>query len=202
MRQDPQGLAMQGFAGIFRARKVDASERGFYVNLLSGGLDNMARPKSYTPEQLRRAADKYFRSISRRREVTEQVPTGARDENGHAVFVTVPVINQLGKPVRVTEFLEPPTVAGLCEALHIHRSTWALWTDGERYPEMAEVTDAIRERLRAWNERELLTRPGKDIRGIVFNLQQNYGWSGEKVQMECGTGALETFLREEREQKK
>jgi len=148
----------------------------------------MARKRELSPEKLRRGAEKYFRSISRRRAITERVPTGQRDENGHEIFVDVCVKNQLGDLIYVTEYLEPPTVAGLCEFLRIHRSTWAIYADKEKSPDYAEVTEEIRERLRAWNERELLTRPGKDIKGIMFNLQQNYGWTGERVEHEFGAG--------------
>jgi len=146
------------------------------------------RPKAYTPAGLGKRADRYFRSISRRVEVKERIPTGERDESGHEVFREETVLNQLGRPIIVTEYLEPPTVAGLCAFLGIHRATWAVYADSVQHPEFSEVTREIKDRLMAWNERELLTRDGKNVKGIVFNLQQNYGYGGEKVEHDFGKG--------------
>lgn len=43
----------------------------------------------------------------------------------------------------------------------------------------------VYERMKQWNEHELLTRSGKDLKGIIFNLQNNYGYS-EKREVELG----------------
>lgn len=51
----------------------------------------------------------------------------------------------------------------------------AFYADPDKHPELAGIVEEARERMRAWNERELVTRPGKDVRGIIFNLQANYG---------------------------
>ncbi len=155
----------------------------------------MARPRSYTPDTLRKAVSRYFRSITRRVTVTEKVPTGRKDKQGHPIYREQPVLNMLGNQVAVTEYIVPPTVADLCEALHIHRSTWDNYCDADTHPEFREVTESAREKLRAWNEKEMLTRPGKDIKGIIFNLQQNYGYGGEKHEMELSGGALEAWMR-------
>ena len=70
--------------------------------------------------------------------------------------------------------------------------------DSRHYsPEFAEITEGVKARMQAWNERELLTRPGKDVKGIIFNLQQNYGYGGEKHEMELSGGALEAWMRGE-----
>lgn len=159
--------------------------------------EHMARPRSYTPDTLRKAVSRYFRSITRRVTVTENVPTGEADDKGHPTYKQVPVLNMLGNEVQVTEYIVPPTVADLCEALHIHRSTWDNYCDADAYPEFREITESAREKLRAWNEKEMLTRPGKDIKGIIFNLQQNYGYGGEKHEMELSGGALEAWMRGE-----
>lgn len=149
----------------------------------------MARPREYTPEKLERAVNKYFRSITRRVVQKEMVPTGDRDDKGHLIYEPRAIINSLGKEVEITEYILPPSVADLCEALRIHRATWANYCDHGLHPELAEITEQVRERMKAWNERELLTRPGKDIKGIIFNLQTNYGYGGEKHEMELGPGA-------------
>lgn len=143
------------------------------------------RPKRYTPNTLEKAAEAYFDSISRYKQVTEAVPTGKRDDKGRVIYDYVPVYSKNGDPVIITDYVEPPTIGGLCEYLGISRNTWAtLYANHEARPEFAEVTNAIRDVLQRWNERELLTRPGQDIKGIVFNLQQNYGYTGDKLRHE------------------
>ena len=159
----------------------------------------MARPREYTPEKLERAVTKYFRSITREVKVTEEVPTGELDERGHMTYRIADVINSLGQSVTVTEYIVPPSVADLCDFLKIHRSTWANYCDKERNPELAEITEQARERMKAWNERELLTRPGRDLKGIIFNLQTNYGYGGEKHEMEflgAGGNAVRLILED------
>lgn len=155
-----------------------------------GAYDNaMARPREYTPEKLERAVNKYFMSITRRVVRKETVPTGERDSKGRMICEQRPIINSLGREVEITEYLLPPSVADLCQSLGIHRSVWDSYCDHQTHPEFTDITEQARERMRAWNERELLTRPGKDIRGVIYNLQTNYGCGGEKREMELGPGA-------------
>ena len=135
----------------------------------------MSKQKKFTARSRAKAGDAYFDSITREVEVTEQVDTGRRDGQGRRVFETRPVTNKLGQTVRVTEYLVPPSVRELCCSLGITRATWANYADPDKHPELAGVVEEARERMRAWNERELVTRPGKDVRGIIFNLQANYG---------------------------
>lgn len=148
-----------------------------------------AGPKDYTPEKLERAVNKYFMSITRRVVRKEMVPTGERDNKGHMIYEQSPILNSLGKAVEITEYILPPSVTDLCQALGIRRSTWTSYCDHQLHPELTDLTERTCERIRAWNERELLTRPGKDIKGIMFNLQSNYGYGGEKREVELGPGA-------------
>ena len=149
----------------------------------------MARPRTYTPAKLRKAVNHYFDSITREVLQMESVPTGEKDDKGHAIYEQRPVLNKRGEKVMLEEYIIPPSVADLCAFLKIHRATWANYANHELHPELREVTEEVYERMKAWNERELLTRPGKDIKGIVFNLQANYGYGGEKAEIELGEGA-------------
>jgi hypothetical protein len=159
----------------------------------------MGRPREYTAYSLERAVNRYFRSITRQKALTEMVPTGETDEKGHAVLRPEAIINDLGQQVVITEYIIPPSVGDLCDTLRIHRSTWANYCDPDLHPEFREITEATRSRMQAWNERELLTRQGKDVKGIIFNLQQNYDYGGEKHEMELSGGALEAMLKGELE---
>ena len=146
----------------------------------------MARERKFkTSKALRTAAEEYFDSISRTVEVTEMVPTGEMDSKGHAVLEPKKVMNDRGEVIRTREFLVPPTVEGLCLCLGIHGSTWARWCDHQARPELEEATEWVNAVMRAWNVEQLLTRGDKGVKGIMFNLQNNYGYS-QKVEVEAG----------------
>ncbi|MBQ7344759.1 MAG: hypothetical protein IJW45_01685, partial [Oscillospiraceae bacterium] len=102
------------------------------------------------------------------------------------IYETVAIVNSLGEELTYREFLIPPTVGGLCEYLDIHRSTWADWCDHDLHPEFSDTTTRARGRMRAYLEQQLLTR--KDVKGIIFDLQNNHGYA-EKRQVELGERA-------------
>lgn len=146
----------------------------------------MARPKKYTKKSLDEAVNRYFASITRTVTVTERVETGKKDSKGHMIYERRPVINSLGEETKVLEYIVPPTVGGLCAYLGIHRSTWADYCDPKLHSEFSDTTTRARGYLRAWLEEQLLTR--KDVKGIIFDLQNNHGYS-EKRQVELGERA-------------
>lgn len=153
----------------------------------------MGAPRKYTARSFDRAVERYFAGITRRVELTEKKDSGRRDNMGHVVWEEVPVVNSLGERAVVTQYIVPPSVGGLCEALGIHRSTWAEYCDAEKHPEFSDTVARARGRMRAWNEEQLLTRPGKDVKGIIFNLENNYGYR-EQQSVEV-TGGVEEYLR-------
>ena len=142
--------------------------------------------KYRTGKALQVQVDRYFKSISRTITVTEQVPTGELDEKGHKLYEAQPVMNDLGEMMTRTEYILPPTVSGLCIFLGIHRSTWNRYCDPELHPEFCDTTTRARGYMRAYLEEQLLTR--KDVRGIIFDLQNNYGYA-EKREVELGERA-------------
>ena len=148
----------------------------------------MGAPRSFTARKLAREVRRYFDSITREVQVTEKKPTGERDDKGHEIFETVPVTNKLGENVTITEYIVPPSVGDLADFLGIHRSTWDNYCDREKYPEFFDTTTYARGRMHAYLERETLTRSGKDLKGVLFNLENNYGYS-EKRQVELGERA-------------
>ena len=128
------------------------------------------RPKKYTKKTLEAAVEGYFASISRK----VQAVDGSRR----------PLYNDAGEPIRVTEYVRPPTVSGLCLYLGIDRSTWQNYADRKLHPELAGIAAAAKMRMEAYLEEELLTRE-KNVQGLIFNLQNNYGWR-EKREVELG----------------
>ena len=161
----------------------------------------MGRPKGtkkYTKKTLERAVQEYFDSISREVELTEKVDTGKKDKDGHVIYENRTIQNKLGQPMKVTEFLVPPNVQDLCDHLVIHRSTWWEYSDSQKNPELAKVCAWVKDVFLGYREKQLLTRPGKDIKGIVFDLENNYGYA-EKRSVEF-TGGIEEYLAKLAEQ--
>lgn len=123
--------------------------------------NGVGRPRKYkTKKSLETAIEGYFNSISR------TVPVLGRGDR--------PVRNDAGEEMYATEYLRPPTVSGMCLFLGIERSTWQNYCDRKLHPEFAEVTEIAKGRIEAYLEEELVTRD--KVQGIMFNLQNNYGW--------------------------
>lgn len=138
------------------------------------------RPKKYTKKSLREAVDRYFRSISR------TIP--ARDLTGAVVK------NDDGEDIMVVQFVVPPSISSMCLYLGIDRSTWQNYADPELHPEFRSVTADARARIEAYLEEQLLTRE-KGLQGIIFNLQNNYGWK-QKQEVELGKETRRTMATE------
>lgn len=158
----------------------------------------MGRYRKYkSAKALETEVEKYFLSITRNVPVTEMIATDRRDSKGHVIYEKVAVCNALGEPAMVTEYIVPPTVYDLCQFLQIAESTWNNYCDPEKHPEFLGTTTRARGRMRAWNEMQLLTRSGKDLKGIIFNLENNYGY---KQHMEISGEGVEGFLRKAAEE--
>lgn len=138
------------------------------------------RPKKYTKKSLKEAVERYFRSISR------TIP--AKDLAGHVIR------NDDGEDIMVTEYVVPPSISGLCLYLGIDRSTWQNYADATQHPEHQRVTADARARIEAYLEEQLLTRE-KGLQGIIFNLQNNYGWK-QKQEVELGKETRRTMATE------
>lgn len=108
------------------------------------------------------------------------------------------------------QYVVPPSDCRTVPQLGIDRSTWQNYADPTLHPELADVAAEARARIEAYLEQELLTRE-KGLQGIIFNLQNNYGWRqkqevelGEKTRSSMGAGELRiadklALLAEERD---
>ncbi len=133
----------------------------------------MGRPRKYTAKSLRKAVERYFDSITREVDLTEKVDSGKRDSYGHVIYDTVKITNKLGEVAKATEYLVPPTLGGLCSFLKIDQSTWSRWCDKDTYPEYEQIITQTRERLLTWRQEQVLLR--KDVKGLIWDLETNYG---------------------------
>ena len=156
----------------------------------------MARPKKYTKKTLAEAVNRYFGSITRIVAATELVETGKRDDKGHKIYERVPIKNSLGEEAKLEEYIVPPTVGALCQYLGIHRSTWTEYCNPEEHPEFSDTTTYARGRIRAYLEQQLLMR--KDVKGIIFDLQNNHSYSeGRSRDAKESTGNVTVILKGE-----
>lgn len=161
-----------------QARTMRARTRG---NLIApeqgGGADGCRKAEKIHEKGLREAIERYFRSISR------TIP--ARDDTGGIIR------NDDGEEIKVVQFVVPPSVTGMCLYLGIDRSTWQNYADAALHPELAGICQGARTRIEAYLEQELLTRE-KGVQGIIFNLQNNYGWK-QKQEVELGKDTRESM---------
>lgn len=158
-------------------------------------MGKRGQPKAYTPRTLKKAVDRYFASISRVVQVKEPIPTGQLDKYGHPIVEYVPVKNSLGEEVYTTEYLIKPSRAGLARFLGIHRGTWDNYREQpETYPEFREIVEDAEDRIFAWTHEQLLTRSGKDVKGIVVELEHNWGYKQERQEDSVSGARLEDLL--------
>ena len=134
-----------------------------------GGI---GRPRKYgTAAAFRRAVEGYFRSITRTVNVKD-TDTG------------LALLNDDLEPVRVPEYIVPPSFTDMLLWLGISKKTWCNYANGDN-ADIAWVCDRAKARIEAYLERELMTRQ-KGVQGIIFNLSSNYAWK-EKREIEVGT---------------
>ena len=131
----------------------------------------MARNKKYKTEKaFQKAVDGYFDAISRIVPVNEISSHDALPRR---------VKSASGSIMHHREYLIPPSISSLCLHIGISRQTFSEYS--ECYSEV--VADA-RLKIECYLEEQLLTRR-KGVQGIIFNLQNNYGWR-EKKEVELG----------------
>ncbi len=160
------------------------------------------RPKNYeTAKALQQGVDAYWNSISYEMPVVISTPTGEVGENGDIKYATKMLtmnedgsinLDGTGKPKTVTEFLAPPSVAGLCVFLGISKDTWAEYAKDAK---TAPVCARFKLRLEGYLVARLEGDKGKSVQGVIFNLKNNFGWA-DKVE-HSGDGSLRIAMAPE-----
>lgn len=152
-------------------------------NLNKGGLGRTRRitvagrkRKYNTAAALERSVNAYFAAISYETPAVVSTPTGEVDEDGRVKWKTVLLKEKTkntgvgGKPVTVTKWLKPPSMAGLMLHLGVSKETWS------NYGRMDGYRDVV-ERARARMEDYWAARlDGKGAQGAKFALSCCYGW--------------------------
>lgn len=131
----------------------------------------MGAKRKYTAKGLAEKVEAYFASITRTVTLKERIETEETDEKGNPVYKTVPICNDSGEQIRQVEYVVPPTVLGLCDYLGISCKTWDSYCEDERY---GNTTIRARTRMYAYLQGQTLTRPDKALKGILFNIENNF----------------------------
>lgn len=152
------------------------------------------RPRAYeTAEELSEAVEAYFIGISRTADAVEMVDSGRKDGDGHVIYERVQIKNDLGEPIRYTEFVLPPSLTDLCLHLGITRQTWLNY---RRREDLRPVVDRTKARVKSYLVRESLTRT-KGLQGVLFNLQNNFGDDEREERREVSEFDLSQMTDEE-----
>ena len=141
-----------------------------------------------TAKKLREGVEAYFAGISRMTEVMESVPTGEKDKYGRDICEERAALNGRGEVVKVEKWLVPPSVTDLQSHLGL---TAAQWEQMKEEDGTKATVAAAEMRVERYLRRELLTRPGKDLKGVILTLQRDFGFDGEADEM---GGTLEELL--------
>lgn len=128
--------------------------------------------KRYSPKALKKGIREYFDSVSRTVTAREAVDSGKRDEKGHVIYDYIDIVNDAGEPIRYREYVVPPTITALCRFLGISRETWRKYMEDDG--ELGTAARGAKEQIEEYLETQLYRE--KQVQGIMFNLQHNYGW--------------------------
>lgn len=153
-------------------------------------------PRKYkTAAQLEKAVQAYWKSISYEQPAIISTPTGEVDENGHVKYVTKMLtededghirLDGIGRPKTITQYLEEPSVAGLCLHLDISKDTWAEYA---KRADLGLVCARFKMRHESYLAGQLNGNKVKSVQGVMFNLKNNFGWK-DKVEVDQKTVGL------------
>lgn len=144
----------------------------------------MGRKKKYTAKELEKRVAAYFASITRTVTIKEKVDTGKKDDKGHTIWEYKPIVNDAGDEIKQIEYVIPPTIGALCDFLNIDDSTWEAYCKDDEHPEYVRTTKRARGRVFAYLQGETLTRPDKALKGILFNISNNFPDFAETADMD------------------
>ncbi|MBO4265472.1 MAG: hypothetical protein J5922_05275 [Clostridia bacterium] len=125
----------------------------------------MAKGKAFSsPSDMEKKINRYFESISRR------VPRC--DKDGELIK------NQNGDDFYSLEWIEPPTLSGLCLYLNISKETFLRYGRNEEYSKTVKWAMGVME-----NYLENALFRDKQVQGVMFSLKSNYGWDEKENQL-------------------
>lgn len=154
-------------------------------------MAKVGKAPAYTPKQLDKAVDDYFKSITRTAPLYDSVFAG-KDDKGVNIYEQVPRLNDKGEQVYGTEYFEHPSIIKLAAYLKVNRDT--VW-DYSKRDGYGDTIKRAKEKIESYLEDRLY---GNNVTGIIFNLKNNYGWK-DRQEIDANinvTKGLEDWLDE------
>ena len=139
------------------------------------------RPLRYkTVDDLTCEIDDYFNTITTTRPVFDHVVTG-KDVDGNDLFDKVPRLNNAGKQIMQTDYLEVPSILGMCKHLGVNRKVLLEYECRDEY---SNPIKRAKERVEQYLEEQLLGPT--QVAGVIFNLKNNFGWKDTQTIEQTG----------------
>lgn len=137
----------------------------------------VGRPRKLeSAEELEKAIQHYFDSITKTEPVFDTIITGYKDEEQKKpIYKKIPALNNAGEQIERTEYFKIPTITGLCLHIGITKETW------RQYGQLEEFSDPIKKAktvIEQYNEEQLYRKD--QVTGIIFNLKNNFGWKDKQ----------------------
>lgn len=137
---------------------------------------NIGRPPKFeSAEKLELKIKDYFDNITITKSAWDYVENGEKDEKGNPLFNKVPKLNNAGNQIKYTEYVEIPTINGICSFLEINKDTWTEYSNKELF---SVPIKKAKERIEKYLEEQLYRKD--QVTGIIFNLKNNYGWKDKQ----------------------
>lgn len=154
----------------------------------------MGRHKKHTVASLKKGVAAYWKKISYDRAVIHNEVYETSD--GKTAYRDVIAKDANGKTITRRQWLQTPSLAGLCLHLGISRDTWAEYG---KDPEMGPIVQEARLVVEDYWSNEL----GNDSKGARFALEANMGWNDrwttkQEIVHDAGT-TLEEYLKSQGE---
>ena len=137
------------------------------------GKEVGGRPRLYTEkEDLKKAIEDYFNSITITRPKTVKVVIGYEGENNETpIYEDKPVLNNKGEQVYESSYFENPSIIKMAHHIGMTRETLNQYSKQELF---SDTIKEAKERIEAYLENELYRYQGQ-VTGVIFNLKNNFG---------------------------
>jgi transcriptional regulator with XRE-family HTH domain len=135
----------------------------------------VGRPKKYSEEkEFANKVQHYFDSIT----ITElawDYKVVGQDGEGKDIFDRVPRLNNAGEQIKITRYVENPSILKLCEHLGMTRETLCQY---EKDPMFSDTIKKAKAKIEQYLEDQLYRKD--QVTGIIFNLKNNFGWKDKQ----------------------
>lgn len=155
------------------------------------GKNNTGRPVAFkTATELEKAIKNYFDTITMSVPRTESVEIGV-DDKGNPIYQNIPVLNNAGKQIVDTKYIERPSVMSMCVFLGITSETLGKYSEKDN--KFSETITRAKEKILAFKLDALYWV--KNPRGVMFDLNVNYNLVEKTAQDINHSGEIGTIVK-------